>query len=243
MTASRYETSLSICNQAFIEMGQGGITSLFASADSNVVLLRTLLNSCGRELAMTRPWRHLLKSGSLTAAAAVGPLVYGVNALSADFDYPIDATFYNATDDQPLRPVNEQEWEGHITSATDPDPSIYRLEGNALWLYGDAAGDTITYKYLSRYWVKADGQAAPNLSASSADSDTIYYHPLLITRLLKLRWREARGMDTVREANDLTSTYAAVAGREQVAPIVTLGARRGMKWIDGSNVPDSGYGV
>ena len=244
MTASRYETSLQICDAAAVELGKGNVTALFASADPDIILLRSLLNTCGRELGIIRPWRHLLKSGSFTAAAAAAPPVYGVNALPADFDYLIDGTVYDATDDEPLRTASEQVWQHYITNAVTPSPSIFRLEGNAIWLYDDAAGDTITYKYASRYWVKPTGETAPTLSASTADTDTIHHHPLLMTRLLKLRWRQARGYDSQAEAQDFANTLSMVAGREQAAPIIGFGAGGGsVKFIDGTNVPDGGYGT
>ena len=226
MAVGRYETALSICSRAYAEMGQGTLSAVFASTDPNVILLRTLLNSCGRELGTVRPWRHLVKTGSITAAAAVAPIVYGVNALPTDWDYLLDETVWNATSQEPLQgPVDEVEWQSHLNTGTTPSPSLWRVEGNSLLLYDDSAGDTITMQYVSRYWVKPSGQTSPTAEQSTADADTLYHHPLLLTRLLKLRWKQARRFDTAAEFADFDSTLEMVASHERPAPVISLCSR------------------
>jgi hypothetical protein len=242
MASGRYETSLAIVQQAAVECGLSSPAAAFASTDPDVILLRTLLNSCGRELCTMRPWRHLLKSGSFTAAAAAVPPAYGVNALAADFNYPIDDTFWNATDDQQLFPADEATWERYITTASSPDPSAYRLEGNSIWLYAPSATDTITYRYVSRYWVKPNGQTSPTASSSTADTDTLYHWPEVLTRLLKLRFRQARGEDTVSVLVDFEHTYAMAAAREASAGTLSLSGRRGLRVLSGSNFKDGNWG-
>jgi|GEM_PF-6192595 len=242
MAVSRYTTSLAIVQQAAIECGLSLPAAVFTSTDADVVLLRYLLNSCGQELCEMRPWRHLLKAGSFTAAAAVAPAVYGVNALATDFNYAVDDTFWNATDDRKIYPADEIDWERYVTTGNANDPAVYRFEGNAIWLYAPNATDTITYRYVSRYWVKPSGQSAPTASSSTVDTDTLYHWPLLLIRLLKLRFLQARGNDTVAALADFQAAYNQAAGREASTGTIPLSGRPAFKAIDGSNFKDGSWG-
>ena len=243
MSVSRYQTSLQVVQQAAVESGLGSPSVVFASTDANVILLRTLLNNCGRELSTMRPWRALLKSGSVTAAAAAAPPAYGVNALPTDFDYAIDGTFWDNTSGWLLREADPVEWEEALVRLASPSPALFRFDGNSLWLYSDLAGNTITFRYISRYWVKPTGETAPTAEQSTADTDTLYYDPRLLVAMLKLKFREARGMDTTAAIVAFESVYSAVAGREQVAPVIPVGGGGfGFRFLDTMNVPDHGYG-
>lgn len=247
MAVGRYETSLSLANTAAVECGLSTTSGLFASTDANFILLRNLVNTVGRELAFMHPWRQLTKTGSLTLAAASAPAIHGVNTLPADFSWMgtgQNGTFWNTTDDWELfGPVTDQQWEYAIVNTLAPFNAIFKFEGNAIWVYPPNATDVVTFKYQSLYWAKASGQSAPNLSACTADTDTVYFEPLLFTRLLKLRYLQARGRDTTAALVDFETTYSLSVQSDRPGRVLTVGGRRGrVRPLDDSNLPDTGYG-
>jgi len=61
-----YDTVANIVSDAAVELGLGTVSDVYASTDPNVVQLRTLLKSLGRDLVDGFQWPHLLSEATIT---------------------------------------------------------------------------------------------------------------------------------------------------------------------------------
>lgn len=247
MTTARFETVSTIVNEALVELGLSESTAVdvFASTDPKYVRARTLLKACGQELIGMdgANWQSLHKTHSFTAVAAVAPALYGVNALPTDLDRYIPQTAWNQTDDERVTDATPQMWEAALVSVAPSTRSYGFLDADRLLLYPTAAGDTITIRYQSRYWLATTGTVTPALAAPAANTDVVLFTPLLIKRLLKLRMAQALKLSYAEELADFESTLASEMAKHAPAPVLSVtGAGLGVHFIDRMNVPDTGYG-
>lgn len=242
MTTARYDTAGNIASQASAELGLGTVADLFASTDANVVRLRSLLNSCGQELAASYPWPQLLKRGSFTAAAHVDPITYGVNTPATDVGWIVPGTFWNDTEDDELWEPTLQAWEQSYISGTGPTETLVRYDGDEIRLWPDCAGDTVTYQYQSRYWLCATGTTTLSKAAATANTDLVWFDALLITRLLKMRWKLELGLDATSAIADFEQDLSVFQAHHKPSPKLSLAGGRGYPLISGGNLPDGGYG-
>ena len=242
MTTARYDTVANIVSQAAVELGLGTISDVFGSTDANVVRLRYLLNSCGKELGASYPWPGLQKRTSFTAAAHVDPITYGVNTPATDVLYVIPGTFYNDTEDEPLIDATIQAWEQQYTTSAQSIDSLVRYDGDQIRLFPDQSGDTISYVYQSRFWATTTGGTAPTLAAVTANTDVVWLDPLLITRLLKMRWKLELGHDATSAIADYEQALAMYQGMHKPSPKLSIAGARVFPLLSGRNVPDGGYG-
>lgn len=241
MAGVAWETALTIVADAAVELGLvSSLTDAWGSTDQNVVLLRSLCTSIGRDLLTRNSWSHLKKETSIATAAAD----YQYD-LPADFSRVVDDTFWNRTQTLKLGgPIDSIAWQYlKATSASGTPRQWFRIVANEVEIYPTpTAIESIYYEYVSSYWVKESGQSAPNTDRVDANTDTIYFEPLLFMRALKVKFLRQKGMDTGAAQEDFEERWAQVASQEGGAPVLSIAPRDTDGLLDGTNVPDSGYG-
>lgn len=241
MATTRWPTALTVLNQAASELGQTESSDPYAESGAFWVQLRALLNRAGKHLVKLREWPQLVKQYTF-------PTVSGTTAydLPADFASMIDQSGWNQTDENELKgPISPQRWEYLDASGITPTISIeFRQAQGKLWVFDPPNAQTIAFEYQGRAWVVPTGQTAPANDTATAITDAIWFDELLIVALLVLFWREAKEEDTTialarfKEELDLASA-ASTGGR-----VLDLGGSApDFHFIDGSNVPDTGYGL
>jgi len=239
MAGVSFETIGTILADAAIELGL--VTSLgdpYGSNDQNVVLLRQLAISVGRELVGKRDWSHLKKQ--TTVSLVNGTYVY---ALPNDFARYIDGSGWNRTTQLPLGgPVDSLEWQDFQARSVSGTYTLYvRIVNNELWFHPTpSSAQTAAYEYISSYWVKPSGQSAPTTDRPTANTDTIHFEPLLFLRALKLKWLRQKGLDTSAAQDDFDERYQQVASQDGAAPALRLAG--GSSGLRDPIVPDTGFG-
>lgn len=243
MTTARYWTAQQVMDQAAIELGLSAPgATVYSSTDTNIILLRNLLNTAGQELALMHPWAALVKEHTITVS---NPGDTGEYTLPTDFNGMIDQTGWDRTSVYPLAQHTSQTWQWRKADGTDPTWVEFRLDQNLLRVLPapPANGKVIAFEYWSRYWAAVT--ATPTVLAKATctiSTDVIFFEPVVIVALLKHRYKEARGEDTTATLVAFEARYSAAIGREVTAPILRMGAPRDFKLIDYSNIPDRGYG-
>jgi hypothetical protein len=249
MTTARFDTARTIVNEALVELGLSSneATDVWASTDPVYVQARGLLKSCGQELISmpATDWQSLHKTHALTAAAAVAPAIYGVNALPADFDHYVPQTAWDQTNQQRVLDASKQTWEAALVSLVATQRSYALIDADQLLLYPPNAGAAITIRYGSRYWVAP--AATPTVlgaAAPAANGDVVFFTPLLIKRLLKLRIALAKGMESTALLADFESTLEVEQGKHAPAPVLDMaGGGQGIHFIDETNLPANVAGI
>lgn len=251
---ARYETAQQCIFQAALECGLTALgpspgTNPYTNSDVGIVQMVGLLNSCGRELMTMREWQRMVVSFSLTVA--LGDT--GNYPLPADYQRHIDQTDWNPTNRLPLGgPLTPQDWT-YLTNTNLASSTIYISFREKDGLFSILpqpptasllVGQVITFEYISRYWVATS--AAPTVlakDAPNAPDDILLFDPILIQKLLKLRFKEAKGFDTTSASQQFNNALMSFGGQDKSAPILSAARSRGFPYIDDRNVPETNYGL
>lgn len=252
---ARQETANTLINRAALELGVGTDSDPVASSHEAFVQLTGLLNAVGQELVELRAWQVLrqeidftVDSGSALVALGDGVTVgpNGVYTLPDNFGYMIDQTGWDRTNDNPMGgPSSAQIWTAKVASAVTSTIYIdFRIAENKLYCYPTPLADSlnVTFEYINRYWVQASGESAPNADVISAGSDTVLFEPIMVVKMLKVKFLEAKGMDASAARLELDTLYNARSGRDEGAGILSAGGRRRYPFITACNAGDTGYG-
>jgi hypothetical protein len=241
--AARFDTAGTIINDVAVEVGLSAVTDPFASSDPNFILLCKLLKNVGRKLALARDWTSMVKEHTFTTVN--GTVSYD---LPASFAKMIDQTGWDRTGEMPLGgPLSSEQWQ--YLAATDFGTTIQvfvRFWGDKIHLYPTPGATvlTIAFEYLSRLWVMPSGETSATEDIPDASTDTILFDPILMVSALELAWAKAKGFDTTAALEDFQQAWSSVAGNDSPAPVLSLTrGPMGPRFLDMSNVPDTGYGT
>lgn len=209
------------------------------SSDANILQLVQLVTDLGQDLSRDWSWSHLQKEHTFNTAD--GTASY---ALPADFIRFVDQTAWNRTTDLPLLgPVNAQQWQalkGRATSVTSP--ATFRIFGDLFYIYSTpTATEAIHYEYGSSYWVDAGGGTVGDAVAPSVAASSLLFDSRLLVEGLRMYWKRAKGMGFDPVAFDVLVSKA--KGRDGAAPVLSLTGSNGIKLIDETNLPVTGWGA
>lgn len=236
-----YDTVNQILSDVAVEVGLAAPADPWASIDPNFVQLRALLKSAGRSLVKRCAWLQCQKEYSF---ATTGAATYD---LPADFVEMLDQTGWNRTQRRPMDVASPQEWQYLVArNAGAVFTALFRpLDGKIEVWPTTSSGETIALEYRSRYWVAVSASADPTLDAPTDGDDVVKLDTHLVSRLLKLRWLQAKGFDTAAALDEFNEAFDD-SRRQNAAAAPTLSlngdATLAERMIDLSNLPATGYG-
>jgi len=220
-------------------------TDVFSAADATFAQLISLANAAGNEIIQDGTWQVLTRAHSITTQAADS----GKYPLPADFSYMIDQTGWDNTNNVPVGgSLSPQDWtylEGRDLVSHTIYASFRQVE-NEFWLYPQPPpeGLHISFEYVSTNWVLDEGMADQFSDTLNKPSDIVLFQPYMFERLLKLRYLEAKGLDTTAASTVYTRSLDAWDGKETSAPILNAAnSGRGLPYLDiYRNTPDTNFG-
>jgi len=241
---ARFETAADAINGAALEvLSYAPIPDPYASTDPAYILLCGLLKSCGRELISARDWQRFIVTYTFVTTAT------DTYTLPADYGRHIDQTDWDPANRLPLAgPLTSQD-ESYLINTNLASSTIYlsfyEEQGTFKVLPSPPpVGRTLYYKYMSRYWVATTG--APTVLAKDAPTqadDVILFEPILMVKMLKLRFLEAKGFNTDSASTQFENAFGAWGGMDKSAPVLNAARSRGFPYLDDRNVPETNYGL
>jgi hypothetical protein len=253
-----FGTAGEIINDAAMEVGLGGSYTTpgdpYASTDSNVLQLCQMLKSAGREMVKTRNWSYLRRECTITTVAGVSNY-----ALPADFLNMIDQTGWVRTTRLPMAgPVSPQEWQYLKARLVGITLTIlFRPLNRTIQIFPDGAnapgGLDLAFEYQSRYWCGGDATVTagvvadavvtfPTADAPTATADVIWFDKWMMSRLLKLRFLEDKGLPTASAERAYLRAFDMASSDDSQAPIRNLGRGDFGLLLGERNVPYTGFG-
>lgn len=189
-------TLLSVIQDVSIQIGIPEPASVVGNADSGVEQLLRLVTRAGEELAGQHPWSVLRKVRTFT----------GVADQIQTGEPP--AAFSRFVPNTPLIDVGNRR---ELTGVTSQDDWLrltvqnitganryWSMQGGVINILGTPAiTDSFRYSYVSKNWIRPDGEStdANDKAAFTVDTDV----PLLSSELLILegvwRWKQAKALD------------------------------------------------
>jgi hypothetical protein len=242
---ARFDTAKSIVNAVAAEVGLTPVVDPFVSTDPAFTQLCAILTSAGRELFAMNEWQALNKNYTVVTANGDS----GNYNLPADFGYIIDQTGWDPTNRLPLGgPVTPQNW-AYLVNTGLSTSTIYvtfKLDQMQFQILPQPppVGQTLTFQYVSRWWVAVT--AAPTVPAQDSvllSTDVVLYEPILIQKLLKLRFLEAKGFDTTSAANQFINMFNSFTGKDQAAQTMNMARMRVFPYLGWRNIPETNYGL
>jgi len=175
-------------------------------------------------------------------ALTVGQAAYD---LPSDFDYFALRTFWDNTYRWELLGALDAQ-QKQILRYGLTQPVINRkfyIKNNKMWLIPTPTvnGELIAYDYYSSAWCQSS-TGTPQTSWQ-ADTDTYKLDEDAFIMGMKWRYLRAKGLDYGQEKADYDDEAKKLISRDGTSPVLPMAGGMFLnRFIDGSNVPDTGYG-
>ena len=243
MAAILLATANDTLNRVAAETGLDTDPDPFASSEKVFIQMRYLLNVAGEELIQNYAWETLVKSHEIVTD---GSEEYD---LPDDFLYMLNQTGWERTQTIPMvGPLSPQDWTC-LLGRDLTGGSLYasfRINDGVLKLMPlPVPSDLeISFEYMSRNWVLDSTTGTTYIDACQVGSDTPQLDRTLLSRYLKVKFLEAKGLDSTKAQADLNHIFGLLTARDKGAAILNTGSGwRGYPYLNGTtSVPDSGYG-
>lgn len=247
---SNQQSVLWVIQQAMIEMGLNKPVEAVTSKDVTVQQMVALLNRAGSDMVIGFPWQQLTKE--YVFHTVVGTTVY---PLPSDWSYFLDQTEWDRTNHWPLLgPKTAQEWQWLKGGLLSSGPRIrYRVVNNKFEIFpkdpnnsGSNTGtgtSELAMEYVSANWLTDSVLANTTYSMITNDTDIVMFDPWVISAYLKLKYWEAKGLDTTAYAKDFVNVWEARIGKNKGGPVLTLAPRARSMLIGVNNIPDGSWDV
>ena len=244
-----------VIQQSCAEMGLPVPRAILASQDEIVNQLVALLNRVGYELVQGFPWEQLDKQFLLETIE--GQDEY---ALPSDWSYFIDQTQWDRTNHWPLLgPKSPQEWQWLKGGLLSSGPRLrYRVWKGKFNIFptpsptntpspntntGVFAPWTLAMEYISANWLQSATEENTTFPEVTNETDLLLLDPWIVVAYLKLKFREAKGLDTTAFKNDFVQLFDSRIGKNKGAPILTMAPRARTMLIGINNIPDGSWNV
>ena len=248
------QSVLWVVQQAMVEMGLPKPAQVVTSADGTVQQMLALLNRAGSDMVIGYPWEQLTKEYLFNtgncAVVTQGSVSIMVQPLPSDWSYFLDQTQWDRTNHWPLLgPKTAQEWQWLKGGLLSSGPRIrYRVVGGNLELFPGAFPPAQPYsdiamEYVANTWLESATVANTFYDTVQSDTDLVLFDQWVITAYLKLKYWEAKGLDTSAYSKDFLQTWEARIGKNKGAPVLTLAPRARSMLIGINNIPDGSWNV
>lgn len=247
---ARFDTAGDIINQAASECGLTAVSDPYASSDPAFIQLRNILSSAGQELLGAHEWQKMIKEHTInTTTTVANPPGSNKYDLPANFSSMVDQTGWTPTNagmGLPLGgPLTPQDWT-YLVATNLASSTIYvsfRQNQGQFWVLPNPppAGIDITFEYMSRNW--AISSAGTEKDSCTASDDIVWYEPILIKKLLKLRYLEAKGFDTTSAVAQFSNAFMQWTGKDLSAPVLSMARNRIFPYLSWRNVPQTNFGL
>jgi len=246
MSAVSTITANAILNRVAVEVGFDPDSDPYASSEQHFRQMTYLLQTCGEELALAYQWEILNKAYQVTTQDTDS----GNYPLPQNFHYMIPQTGWERAENVPLfGPLSAQDWT-YLLGRDLVSYTIYasfRIKDGQFSIFPQPPpnGLDINFEYQSQDWVQDGDDPDVQKATVEQGNDVPLYDRTLITRMLKLKWLEAKGFDTTAPQADFNQVFGFLTGKDKAGgEIISAGGRRvGFPYLNGfRNTPDTGYG-
>ena len=167
-------------------------------------------------------------------------------ALPSDFDSQIDRTHWDKSKHwEMLGPETPQqrEWLRSGWISTGPRVRYWYLGGYFQIWPPLGSTEVLAYEYKSKWWIYATGAATTTKQLFTVDTDTTIWPDALMRAMIRLKYLEAKGLDTTAAMRVYTAQRDMAIANDAGSPTLSMNPQRNNILISYNNIPDSGYGT
>ena len=164
-----------------------------------------------------------------------------------DFDRQIDRTHWDKSKHwEMLGPSTPQQREWLRSGYISTGPRVrYSYMGGYFMIWPPLGSEeTLSYEYVSKYWVSATSPASltPTKQSFTVDTDTCIFPDALMRALIKLKYWEVKVFDTTAYYRDYMMQRDLAKANDAGSSTLSMNPRPASVLIGWENLPDSGYG-
>lgn len=215
-------------------------TSFIGSLDLTVNQFVSLFNECGKDLATAFDWQELHKEYTITSTGVTS------YALPSDFNGFVNDAGWDSSQRWPaVGQISPQIWrmlKARVSSGSWAMIAFRIVQDQIVFFNAPATGDTLTFDYYSAGWLRSATDPTAYYDNLQADSNICLLDSRLMESFLKLKWRAAKGFDTISAKEEFLELFDAVAGRNVPGPTLSVSPSQREFLLDYSNIPDTNYG-
>jgi hypothetical protein len=163
--------------------------------------------------------------------------------MPGDYDHIVNHTQYNKTNRWAvIGPKSPQEWQWLKASYITTGPRMrFRIMGDKFALWPMPVNQvTLGFEYQSKDWVIDN--AGNGKTKFTADTDTSVFPDRLMVMGAKMRFLEAKGLDSSAEAAYFTRELSKFKAMNSGADTLSLAPSAAGVLLTTANIPDTGYG-
>jgi hypothetical protein len=166
----------------------------------------------------------------------------------AAFDRQIDRTHWDKSKHwEMLGPETPQQREWLRSGYISTGPRIRYWYMGGYFQIWPALGSTesLAFEFVSKYWVRVTTPTtlAPTKQAFTVDTDTCIFPDSLMRALIKLKYLEAKGLDTTAAMTAYITQLDLAKANDAGSPTLSMAPRVSEILIGWENIPDSTYGT
>lgn len=228
-------TVLATIQKAAAELGLSQPDTVVPSTETIANQLFALLAALCDELVRECDWSFL--QSEYLFNTQVGIDTY---AMPTDFQNIINSTEWNrSTRSELVGPINPSKWQQLKGSTIGNIQYSYRIKGKNLVITPVPASiSQLALEYVSNYFV-TDGISGLLKGTIDNNSDTVMFDDRLIINGLKLKFKEANGLNSVTAAYDYENLLASLKATDAGAAILSLCPSNKQS---AANTPDGNWG-
>jgi hypothetical protein len=186
---------LTLIQDASKAIGLESPAAVVTSQDKRVLELLVLANDVGDELMTRYEWQELTRTAQFSCTGTIAQGTISTSTIAVGFNRFVDSTFWNtSTREQIASGVTLQEWRADLASGIVAPPYKSIIINNVLYVgpVSPAAGNNLTFDYITQYWCQSSG--GTQQSAFAADSDTVLIPERLFKLSLIWRWKQSKSL-------------------------------------------------
>ncbi len=234
-------TILTLVNNVLPEIGLPKLTTLVGNTNQTALRTLALCNREGQSLSK-RPWRTLIKRNVITTVSSAESY-----ALPNDFDYFVDNTFWNDSNDELMEgPLSDERWQADVSgllTVTVNDRFQIRADGNQERMFVrplPTSSENLTFFYVSNGWCRS--ASGTRQSSVAADSDVFLLDEYVYE--LGLRWRllQAQRREYELEFGEYQRELNKALARDGGLDIYRILGPVEQDYPYKGNIPETGFG-
>ncbi len=243
MTLATTATANDIMNVVAAEVGLVPVTDPYGNSDDTFVQMGYLLNTAIKELTRKFNWEFLINEHQILTEEGDD----GVYDLPPDFLRMIDQTGWERNNRNPMNALSPQQWT-YLAGRNLVSETIwvnFRVQDGNFNIYPNPVSFKydINFEYISKECVTSSESGLPTDKVTSG-ADIPFFDELLLSRMVKVKWYEAKGMDSARAQDDFNQIFDDLTSVDSSSPILNAGhTRNGLKLLNTFyNTSDTNYG-
>jgi len=227
----------SVCKR----VGLSEPNAAISNTDENIIRLVELANEEGEDLANIYRWQRLCNEATFTSTATESQGAITTLA-GADFNYLAADTVWDRSQNRPILPLTDVEWQQMKSNSVTGPYSNFRIRGNNfIVLPTMTAGHTVAFEWYSKNWcASSDGTGQ---SEWAADADVGVVDEGIMKLGLVWRWKRTQGLDYAEDFNTYQLRVANAASRDGAKKKLRLSNNEMGRLLSNFNVSEGSWAL